>query len=529
MPQPARPPNPGPESTGPESTAAFVGRSGELAVLRAALRQAAAGDGRLVLVAGEPGIGKTELARAFAQVAAGDGALVLWGSAWEDGGAPPYWPWVQVLRSYARQSGTEALAVAAGPHTAVLAQLLPELGSARDPVGSGPGGAGPGGAGDAARLTLFEAVCGLLDQASRAAPLAVILDDLHAAGRPSALLLRFAAAARLSRIVLLATYRTAEAALDPDVSDVIAALESVSPPLVLAGLSAEDIRLMLPGAGDDTLAVVRRRSEGNPLFVSQVARLLGPGAAAVEEVPVPAGIRQAVRRQVARLRAPGADAGDGIPAAEEILATAAALGPDIDPAVVAAALGAPPGPVARLCDDATAAGLLAPGRDTGAVYRFRHALIRETLYAELAPQARVQAHYKIAEVLENTLPGNTSGRSHAELAYHFLRAAPASAEAAARAVHHSRLAGQEALSALAYEEAAGHFRHALDVQRRTARSTPASRAGLLLSLAEALTKTGTDPATARVIDEAVRLARDADRSEEHTSELQSQFHLVCRL
>ncbi|HEX5288017.1 MAG TPA: AAA family ATPase, partial [Streptosporangiaceae bacterium] len=517
MPQPAGTPDP--QTPQPQDGEAFVGRSHELAVLSAAWRQAAAGDTRLALVSGEPGIGKTELARAFARSAADDGALVLWGSAWEDGGAPPYWPWVQVLRSYARQAGAEALAAVAGPHTAVLAQLLPELGSADEPAGSvsteavsteagpagaGPAGAGPGGSGDAARLTLFEAVCGVLDQASRAVPLAVILDDLHAAGRPSALLLRFAAAARLSRIVLLATYRTAEAALDPDVSDVIAALESASPPLVLAGLSAADIRLMLPGAGDDTLAVVQRRSEGNPLFVSQVARLLGPGAAAVEEVPVPAGIRQAVRRQVARLLAPGADAGDGVPAAEEILATAAALGPGIDPAVVAAVLGTPPGAVARLCDDATAAGLLAPGRDTGAVYRFRHALIRETLYAELAPQARAQAHHKIAEVLENS-----AGRSHAELAYHFLRAAPASAEAAAQAARYSRLAGQDALSALAYEEAAGHFRHALDVQRRAAQSTPASRAGLLLSLAEALTKTGPDPAAAQAIGEAVRLARRA--------------------
>ena len=180
--------------------------------------------------------------------------------------------------------------------------------------------------------------------------------------------------------------------------------------------------------------------------------------------------------------------------------------------MVAAALGAPPGPVARLCDDATAAGLLAPGRDVGAVYRFRHALIRETLYAELAPQARAQAHHKIAAVLETAVPGNPGGRSHAELAYHFLRAAPVSAEAAARAVHHSRLAGQEALTALAYEEAAGHFRHALDVQRRAAQSTPASRAGLLLSLAEALTKTGPDPAAVQAIDEAVRLARHAGRA-----------------
>jgi hypothetical protein len=495
-----------PQPAGPQDAEAFVGRSHELAVLAAALRQAATGDGRLALVSGEPGIGKTELARAFGRAAADGGALVLWGSAWEEGGAPPYWPWVQVLRSYARQAGTQALADAAGPHAAVLAQLLTELGPAPEPAGpepAGPGPAGPGpaGPGAGARLTLFEAVCAALDQASRVTPLAVILDDLHAAGRPSALLLRFAAAARLSRVVLLATYRTAEAALDADVSDVIAALESVSAPLVLAGLSAKDIGLMLPGADADVLAVVQRRSEGNPLFVSQVARLLGPGAAAVEEVPVPAGIRQAVRRQVARL----GDTETAMPTAAEILATAAAFGPGIDPPLVAAVLGAAPGPVARLCDRATEIGLLGPGQEVGEVYRFRHALIRETLYAELRPQSRAQVHRRIAEVLQSK-----PGGSNAELAYHFLRAAPVSAEAAAEAVRHSRLAGQEALDALAYEEAAGHFRRALDAQRRAAQATSASRCELLLSLAEALIKTGPDPDAARAVDEAVRLARDAN-------------------
>jgi predicted ATPase len=91
-----------PQPTGPQDAEAFVGRSHELAVLSAALRQATTGDARLALVSGEPGIGKTELARAFARAARNDGALVLWGSAWEEGGAPPYWPWVQVLRSYGR-------------------------------------------------------------------------------------------------------------------------------------------------------------------------------------------------------------------------------------------------------------------------------------------------------------------------------------------------------------------------------------------------------------------------------------------
>src|SRR5690348_93742 len=481
-----------PQPTGtrkPQDAEAFVGRSRELAVLAAAWHQAIAGDARLALVSGEPGIGKTELARNFARAAADDGALVLWGSAWEDGGAPPYWPWVQVLRGYARQAGAEALAAAAGPQAAVLAQLLPELGPAYE-------GAGPG---DAARFSLFEAVRTVLDQASRPAPLAVVLDDLHAAGRPSALLLRFAAAARLTRVLLVATYRTAEAALDPEVSDVVAALESMSAPLVLTGLSSDDVRRLLPGADAAVLADVQRRGDGNPLFVSQVARLLGHGAATVADVPVPAGIRQAVRRQVARL-----GGGDGRPAAAEILATAAALGPGVDPALVAAVHGAGTGPVARLCDQATAIGLLRPGRDVGEAYRFGHALIRETLYAELAPQARAQVHGRIAAVLENT-----AGPSHAELAHHFLRAVPAGGAAAGRAVHYSRLAGRDALAALAWEEAAGHFRRVLDVQQRATQATPASRCELLLSLAEALTAAGPDPAAARALHEAVQLARHA--------------------
>jgi AAA ATPase-like protein len=488
---------------GPQGAGGFVGRARELAVLLAAFREAAAGDARLALVAGEPGIGKTELARAFARQARAGGALVLWGSAWEDGGAPPYWPWVQVLRSYGRQAGPDALAEAAGSQAGVLAQLLPELGRAAE-AGSGSG--------SAARFALFDAVGTVLDRASHAAPLAVILDDLHAAGRPSVLLLRFAAAAGLSRVLLLATYRVAEARLDADVSDVIAALESAGAPLALTGLSGDEIQLMLPGADAGTLNVIQRRSEGNPLFVAQVARLLGHGAAEVEEVPVPAGIRQAIRRQVARLGQAQAGTADGADRADrperavsagEVLATAAALGPGVDPALVAAVLGVEAGPVARLCDDATEIGLLRAGHDVGEAYRFGHALIRETLYTELAPRARAETHLRVARTLEGR-----PGHGHAELAYHFLRAAPASGDAASRAVEQSRLAGQDALNALAYEEAAAHFRHALDVQARAAQAAPADRCELLLSLAEALTKTGPDPAAARVIDEAARLARD---------------------
>jgi len=484
-----------PEPTEQGTADRFVGRSHELAVLRAAFREAAAGDGRLVLVAGEPGIGKTELVRAFVGRARRDGALVLWGSAWEDGGAPPYWPWVQVLRSYGRQAGAKALAEAAGEQAAVLSQLLPELSLARDPAGSGQW----------TRFALFEAVCAVLDRASRSAPLAVIFDDLHAAGRPSALLLRFAAAAGLSRIVLVATYRAAEAQLDADVSDVIAALESAGTALTLTGLSRDEVQAMLPAAGADVIAAIQRRSEGNPLFVAQVARLLGHGAATVDEVPVPSGIRQAIRRQLAGLSGDQAPAAGGTPTASEALATAAALGTGIDPGLVAAVLGATADAVAGLYDSATQAGLLRADPGPGCAYQFGHALIRETLYTGLAPQARAVTHQRIAAMLENQPWRGRTG--HAELAYHFLRAVPADGEAAASAVKYSRLAGQDAMNALAYEEAAVLFRQALDVQSLAVASAPAERCELLLSLTEALTRTGPDPAAARVLDEAVRLAR----------------------
>ena len=375
----------------------------------------------------------------------------------------------------------------------MLAQLLPELGPAREATASG----------SAARLTLFEAVCAVLDQASRTVPLVVILDDLHAAGRPSALLLRFAAAARLSRVLLLATYRTAEAAADPDVSDVIAALESVSPPLVLTGLSAADIGLMLPGADADVLAAVQRRSEGNPLFVSQVARLLGPGAAAVEEVPVPA-----ASGRPSAARSPGSASAEG---------RRRHAGRGRDPGHGGGARsGHRPGP--------GRGGAGRPGRTGGPAvrpgHRDRPARPRPGRRRGVPVPARADQGNPLRRArTAGPRPGapqdrrgarRQPGGSHAELAYHFLRAAPVSAEAAAEAVRHPRLAGQEALDALAYEEAAGHFRRALDVQRRAAQATPASRCGLLLSLAEALIKTGPDPAAVRAVDEAVRLARDAD-------------------
>ena len=491
----------------------FVGRNAELTTLGTALADAASGrGGGLVLISGEPGIGKTTLAATFARQARSQGARVAWGTAWEDGGAPPYWPWVQVLRSFERNADATALAEAAGPGTGLLAQLMPSL---RTPTG---------GSGDAAaaRLALFDAVTTTLDRASRAAPLVVVLDDLHAAGRASALLLRFAETERLARVLLIALYRDVEARLDDELSEVISALEASASLIRLGGLSREEVHILLPGAGPGIVAAIQRRSEGNPLFIAQVAPMVAAGSGTVEDVDVPAGIRQTIRRQIMQLTRSATVSGTGDdkraelsagPAAGEVLTTAAVLAGGLDPGLVAQVLGTSAESVAGVFERAAGVGVLRAGSAPPHGYVFAHALIREALYGELSPRGRAEAHRSVAAVLEQ--PPWRAQASNAELAHHFLRAVPAETTAGAgsgialRAVEYATLAGRDALGALAYEEAAAHFQEALEVLSRAADVPPADRCELLLGLAEALMNSGATQRAEPHLREALRLARQS--------------------
>src|SRR4051812_13099473 len=107
--------------------APLVGRARELAAISAALDEALAGRGRLILLAGEPGAGKTRLADEVAGLAAGRGVAVSWGRCWESGGAPAYWPWLEVLEGLARGLDDAVLTAALGEGASLLAQIVPEL------------------------------------------------------------------------------------------------------------------------------------------------------------------------------------------------------------------------------------------------------------------------------------------------------------------------------------------------------------------------------------------------------------------
>jgi len=165
---------------------AFVGRDREVAELVAGLEDAAGGRGRLFLIAGEPGIGKTWLAEHLAGHATKRGIQVLWGRCWEGGGAPPFWPWVQMIRALAEDRDEETLAAWLGAGAAHVAQMVPGLG---ERLGTTAIPAVPSRESDAARFYLFEATTGFLEHASSVQPLLLVLDDLHAADDPFLLLL----------------------------------------------------------------------------------------------------------------------------------------------------------------------------------------------------------------------------------------------------------------------------------------------------------------------------------------------------
>jgi predicted ATPase len=152
----------------------FVGRERELDVLTAGLDDALEGRGRLFLVSGEPGIGKSRLADELTERARARAARVLLGRCWEAGGAPAYWPWVQSLRSYIRDLDAEALRSQLGRGAADLAKLVPEAGEVLSPPSS-PTDVDP----ETARFRLFEAVAEFLRNGGEARPLVLVLDDLH--------------------------------------------------------------------------------------------------------------------------------------------------------------------------------------------------------------------------------------------------------------------------------------------------------------------------------------------------------------
>src|SRR5881296_326685 len=474
--------------------AVFVGRHDELVELRAGLEDAVTGRGRFFLVVGEAGIGKTRLVEELAREAAERGHLVLWGRCWEGEGAPPYWPWIQVIRACLPQ-------VADGAGAPYLAQLVPELGGLQAPAPPVPPQS------EHARFYLFDAVATFLRSRPDHTPLVLVFDDLQWADTPSLLLLQFLVhELRDTAMLVVATYRAMEARQNPHVAEILGALARDGRHLPLSGFGEGEVALFIEGktgrsASAALVEAVHRETEGNPFFVDEVVHLLAAegaldrrDATVARRLPVPQGVREAIRRRLAPLPAPCRDA----------LTLASVVGREFGLGALQRACGLAADALLEVLRPALGREILVCDAHTAGRYRFAHALIQETIYEELDSAERARLHGRIGEVLE-ALHEMDPTPHLATLAHHFLEAVPAGG--VEKAITYSTRAARYAEASLAYEDAAVLFERALEVLAEGRPADARQRCELLLARGGAQWKAGDGPAARETFRQAADLAR----------------------
>jgi tetratricopeptide (TPR) repeat protein len=444
----------------PAGDGELVGRDEQLALLDRTLAGVAAGRGRLVLVAGEPGIGKTRLAEEVTRRAAVRGVRVGWGRCYQGEGAPAFWPWVQVARQLLAEVEPAQLGIVLGSSAGELSQLLPELkemvpGLEPPPVVELA----------AARFRLYQAVTELVRQVAAARPLLVVVDDLHWADTGSLGLLAFLAAElRDAPLVVLGTYRDVDMAAGQPLAETLGALarEPVVERIPLEGLGeAEVARLatIIIGSqpGERLVRAVHDRTEGNPFFVTELLRLLRSEgdlhaddalAAARQEIPV--GVRDVLQRRLVRLPEQ----------TNAVLLVAAAAGREFDLDLVEAMTRLDEERALEAVEAAVVAGLLVEDDETAGRYRFAHGLVQETLYEQVSRARRVRLHARVAETLLG-LHGPEDPEHALELARHAWAAVPVMGAEAA--LPYVLAAADHAMGRLAYEQAEQQLRRALQL------------------------------------------------------------------
>jgi DNA-binding CsgD family transcriptional regulator/tetratricopeptide (TPR) repeat protein len=455
----------------------IVGRDQELAQLRAALIAACGSAGRLVLVSGEPGIGKTRLVSAIANMAGEYDVPVAAGGAIDDPGMPPLWPWHEVGRS-----------------VPTLASVL------RGAAGSASGSATEDSA--SARFVMFTEACQALADAAADRGLLVILEDLQWADRTSLLLLRHLAdeLAR-TRLLVAATFRETTEAPLAGLLPALLRTDGIRS-IRLGGLARPDIaqwlqRLETTGDLDRLADRLWAGTGGNPLFVRMLverdASAIDGGLTGFPE------LRHLVLAQLGRLDDP----------ARDLLGAASVLGERIDPPVLTEVAGLSSAQAGTLLDQAVAQGILRSAPEA-AVLSFGHALVRDAVYSELAPSRRMALHEQAARALERSGHGAAAA---GQIASHWQRSGgPGWAE---HCVRWSREAARSATASLAYDEAARFTALALhaaeaDLAQASAAGTDL-RAELTLDAARAEFVAGHIEASLAHCQSAARLAEDAGR------------------
>ena len=482
----------------------FVGREDELGALQSALERVIGGQGEIILVAGEPGIGKTRMSEEFLRYASAQGVRTLWGRCYEGDGAPAYWPWVQVVRSYIDGRSTAELRTVMGPGAADIARIAPELRD-RLPDLEEPPPLDP----DGERFSALRQHDDFLEERRRTRAMTLIIDDLHSADRSSLLLLEF-----LSReiaetgLMVVGTYRHVEVDRNHPLTHTLGQLarHEANERITLDGLTVADIDryvgLVTGHEAPEGLAdAIRQQTEGNPFFVREIIALL------VEEdrldhaddvrswrLTIPHGIRETIGLRAARLS----------DTAHRVLTTASVSGRTSSfrssrrsrnwtSSTPWCAGGSPfDRPDHRI-----------PTNPRRFPLHPRHHPPNPLRRPLPGPAACVCTCGRVRRLRAPTPKRSTDICPISPITF----AAAASLGVVGRAVGYLRRAASQATERVAYAEAASYLRRAVDILSTLSASQDADHCDLLLHLGEALNATGDSTDAQAAFEHAAEIAR----------------------
>lgn len=489
----------------PFTDGVFVGREREMAALHTAFDEAVAGRGRLALLVGESGIGKTRTAHELAAHARVQGARVFSGRCYEGEGAPPFWPWVQIVRAYLHDCDLDTLRADLGAGSADIAQVIPEVRARLPQLPMSPTLES-----EHARFRFFDSLTTFLTNVAHARPLVLILDDLHWADTSSFLFLRFLARELGdARLLILGAYRDVALDLHHPLRQTLGELarEQGSQTILLRGLTEQAVACFIqntPGLSpsESLIAAVHQQTEGNPFFLTEVVRLLTsegpqpqiPAPQSVSTLSIPQRVYDVISRRLAALSE----------ICLRVLTVASVIGREFALEVLTRASDLSRTQILQALEEAIVARVIMDDRQTIGSYSFSHALIRETLYGELTLTQRVASHRHVGEALES-LSNADLEPPLTELAYHFFIAAQSGADVE-KALDYATQTGARATTLLAYEEATKHYQSALcllDLQE----PDEAMRCEMLLALGEAQAKAGETLRARETFQQAAAVAR----------------------
>lgn len=489
----------------------FVGRAFVLQRLSEALDEARGGHGRVVLLSGEAGIGKTRAAEEIAMQARRTGCDVWLGHCHDAQSAPSFWPFTELVRACLRTLTPRQVQAALGASACHLSALLPEAGAA---AVAAPRSRDPDAPRDGNEFLLFDAVTRLLSFAATQRPRMLLLEDLHWADLPSLRLLAVLARDLADKALLIVgTLREGELdSTDPrkQCLDGVLRLRRAER-IALAPLEEADVQAYIAklfrGPLPELARALYQRSEGNPFFMVEALRphlSASPEALAVVRLMLPDASRDLVRQRLARLpdctRAP--------------LAIAAVIGRAFDPALLSqaddtGALGDQAHVLAALAA-AIEHGVLRGSADGLGRLEFTHAFMRDAIYDDLPPALRLQLHARVAEALQRRgLP------PYAEIAFHLRSALPIVEPA--KVAHSSVLAGHAAAAQHAYHDAAAQYEHALRaLDLAVTHDGAPQRIDVLLALGHAYRKASESERAIATFEQAARLAKSEGRASDFT-------------